>query len=73
MYTYVLTTNEYGTIDMMITTISLLLPFLTLGIYEGTLRFTVKSEYKKEQILSSSIIIGFTWKYNIFIRIADIK
>ncbi len=56
-YTYVLTTNEYGTIDMITTTISLLLPLITLSIFDATLRFSIKSNLSRESIITSSIII----------------
>ncbi|MBN1072557.1 polysaccharide biosynthesis protein [Clostridium botulinum] len=56
-YTYVLNTSQYGTVDIMITSISLLLPLINLSIFEGTLRFSIKSEYDSKNILSTSIIV----------------
>ena len=56
-YTYVLSTQQYGTIDMITTSISLILPVITLSIFDATLRFTVKSGYDKVDILTSSIFI----------------
>lgn len=56
-YTYVLTVDQYGTIDMIMTSISLTLPIITLSIFDATLRFTVKSEYSKKNILTSSVIV----------------
>lgn len=56
-YTYVLSTGEYGQIDLIMTTISLLLPVITLSIFEATLRFALKSDYNKNNIFSSSIIV----------------
>ena len=56
-YTYVLSIVEYGTIDMINTSISLILPLITLSIFDATLRFTVKSRYSNKDIFSSSIIV----------------
>lgn len=57
LYTYVLTTEQYGTVDMFITSISLLLPIVTLSIYDATLRFSLKSKYSKKDIFSTSLIV----------------
>ncbi|MCB2295315.1 polysaccharide biosynthesis C-terminal domain-containing protein [Clostridium algoriphilum] len=56
-YTYVLSTGQYGTIDMIMATIFLLLPIISLNITDGTLRFAVKSEHSKRKIFSSSIVV----------------
>lgn len=57
IYTYVLTTEEFGTVDLLITTISLLLPLVSFDIYEATLRFTINKEKKHETVFSNSIFI----------------
>lgn len=56
-YTYVLTTEEFGTVDMLMTSISLMLPIITLSIFESTLRFSIKSDYNKKNIFTTSIAI----------------
>lgn len=56
-YTYFLSTNEYGAIDMVITSISLILPIITLSIFDATLRFSVKSNFDYKSIFSSSFIV----------------
>lgn len=56
-YTYVLSTTEYGTIDMITTSVSLILPLISLNIFDATLRFSVKSKYNNKDIFSSSIIV----------------
>ena len=40
-YTNYLSTSEYGTIDIIITTASLLMPIFTLTVYDGVMRFTL--------------------------------
>lgn len=60
-YTRILTTQEYGTIDLFNTTIQLVLPILTINIAEAVLRFCLSSE-KPKTILKIGIkvsVIGF--------------
>lgn len=58
LYTAVLTTSEYGALDLVTSTASLLTPILLLSIFDATLRFGMDSEYKKEDVLSTSINIA---------------
>ncbi len=44
LYTAVLSTAEYGSYDLIYTTVQLLAPLLTLNIVDGILRFTVDSD-----------------------------
>ena len=39
LYTYVLTTEEYGRIDLFTTTISFLVPIVTLQVQEALIRY----------------------------------
>ena len=55
VYTSVLTTGEYGTYDLFNTTVSLLIPFLTLNIKESTLRFSMSEDYDKKRVFSISL------------------
>ncbi len=55
IYTAVLTTQEYGVVDTLSTTISLLYPFFTLLISEAVLRFALDKNEDQQQIFS----IGF--------------
>ena len=41
LYTNVLTTAQYGTVDLITTTVSLLVPIFTVNIAEGVMRFTL--------------------------------
>lgn len=56
-YTYYLTTNQYGTVDLITTTVSLTMPLVLLNVYDAVLRFIMDKEYSKEQVLSNSIAI----------------
>lgn len=62
LYTYCLTTTEYGISDLMTTTINLCLPFLTLTISESVLRLTLDKNSDKKQIFTITsvvIVLGF--------------
>ncbi len=61
LYTAVLSTSEYGNVDLMTTTAQLLIPVLTLNVQDAVLRFTLDKEYKKEDVITvSSRIIGIS-------------
>lgn len=54
LYTYVLTTVEYGTYDFMTSTISLLIPLMTLNICDAALRFPLDKGTDRQQIFAIS-------------------
>lgn len=55
LYTYVLTTEEFGTYDFMTSLISLLIPLLTLNIYDAALRFPLDADADNKQIFTICI------------------
>lgn len=61
LYTYVLSTGDYGTADLMTTTAQLLIPFLSLNIQDAVLRFALNKDYSKSEIISVACrIIGIS-------------
>lgn len=58
LYTYSLSTSEYGIADLMTTTINLLVPFLTLAVAEGILRMTLDKEMDNKQVFSIAVYIS---------------
>lgn len=48
LYTDCLTTDEYGTIDLITTTCQLLLPVLTLQVQDAVLRFSLKEKHANQ-------------------------
>ncbi|MEH7356290.1 oligosaccharide flippase family protein, partial [Neobacillus drentensis] len=63
LYTYYLTTSDFGLVDLLTTTVSLLIPVFTLSIFDSVLRFVMDKCYDKQTILINSlfvILIGFT-------------
>lgn len=58
LYTYKLNTSQYGTVDLMLTTINLLIPILTMEIGSAVIRYTIdaKDDLEKRKIYSNSIV-----------------
>lgn len=84
LYTNILTTTEYGIYDFFYTTVSLLIPILTINIHDGVLRFTLNNNKENRisiftsgfrlVVLSSVIVTVFTYiccKLSIVRVIAD--
>lgn len=57
VYTRVLTTSEYGLVDLIISMVTLLFPIFSLSISDSALRFCFEKDYPKDIIFSISIII----------------
>lgn len=57
IYTSILTTSEYGIYDFYSTTISLLIPILTVNVIEAVMRFSLEKKYKKDEVFA----IGFDY------------
>lgn len=57
LYSYYLTTEQYGTMDLITTTCSLLAPLVCLDIYEATFRYTKDEKYEDRHVLTSSLIV----------------
>lgn len=55
LYTNILTTTEYGTYDIFNTTISLLVPILTLNIQDAVLRFALDEKYNRNAIVTIAV------------------
>ncbi len=60
LYTSVLSTAEYGTVDLLNTLVGLALPIITLQIEQGVFRFLIEKrndERGKKEIISSSFLL----------------
>lgn len=59
LYTYCLSTEEYGVSDLIFTTVQLLIPLLTLVASEALIRFALDKDLDKSHIFTiSSLIFG---------------
>ena len=58
LYTYYLTTEQYGVTDLILTTVNLLLPVVFLSIQNAVLRFIMDKSEKTDEIVSNTSIIA---------------
>lgn len=58
LYSYNMTTSQYGTMDLINSTIGLVLPFVCLDVYEATFRYSSDDNYNKKKVLSTSLVIS---------------
>lgn len=59
IYTKELSTVEYGTIDVITTTVQILVPILTINIQDAVLRFGLDEKYKKSEVINVGLRIVF--------------
>ena len=55
LYTALLSTSDYGTVDLLQSTAQLLMPILILSIQDAMLRFGMDKDYKSKDVLSTTI------------------
>lgn len=58
LYTYYLSSSEYGTVDLTITTVNMLLPVVSVSVFEAILRFIMDKDHDSEKTLSNSLAIS---------------
>ena len=58
LYTYVLTTREYGLVDLVTTTANLFIPILTINVQDAVLRFALDEKYEPADIVSIALKIN---------------
>ncbi len=56
-YTSILTTEEYGTSDLMTTTVNLLLPFFTLLMSESVMRFALDKKNDSKSVFTTGLSV----------------
>ena len=59
LYTNVLTTSEYGTVDLVVTISTIAVPIITLNIMEAVMRFNLDRGADKNKITKIGIVILF--------------
>ena len=69
LYSYYLTTTQYGTMDLITTTINLIVPLYCLDVYEATFRFSSDYGYDPGKVLTSSLAVCIP---SVFISIISI-
>lgn len=58
LYTYYLSTSEYGTVDLITVTVTMLLPIVSASVFEAVLRFIMDKDKSTEVVLTNSIFIA---------------
>lgn len=59
LYTNILSTSEYGTVDLVVTICTITVPIITLNIMEGVMRFNLDRGVDKNKITKIGIVILF--------------
>ncbi|MBM7617967.1 O-antigen/teichoic acid export membrane protein [Weissella uvarum] len=56
-YTYVLSRTQFGTVDLITTTVSLLLPIVSLSIFDAVFRFVMDRDENPNQIFTNGVLV----------------
>lgn len=59
LYTYYLSATEFGTVDLVVTTSTMLVPVVSLSMQDAVMRFVMDDRQKKDFVISSAFFIGF--------------
>lgn len=57
IYTYHLSQADYGITDLIQTTVSLLIPIVTVSVFDAVLRFAMDKKYNRKEIFSVGVYI----------------
>lgn len=57
LYTYYFTTGDYGRLDLITTTVNLIVPICTLSIFEATFRFAMDKDENPKSILTNTLVV----------------
>lgn len=66
LYTSILTVEEYGTYDLIITTVQIIFPIITLNVVDAVMRFLLDKGYSQKEIIS----IAFKYLIRSFFLVA---
>lgn len=67
LYTNILSTSDYGIYDLLNSSIGILIPVLTLNIFDGVLRFTLGGETDERTIFSIGVKYLFLGNFAIWV------
>ncbi len=73
LYTYVLSTSEYGIVDLLTTTANLIIPLLTINIQDAVLRFALDKKNEPQDIISIAMKINVYGCSVVFVVLAALK
>ena len=75
LYTRVLTTSDYGVMDIIVNTSNLLIPIVMVSINEGIIRFGLDRSVRKSDVLSTGLgvcLAGFL-VFGLFIPLVKVE
>lgn len=58
LYTYYLSTGEYGAVDLIITTTNMLVPVVSLSMADAAMRFAMDKSYSHKETFTNTILIS---------------
>lgn len=67
LYTYYFTTIDYGRLDLITTTVNLIVPICTLSIFEATFRFAMDKSENPKSILTNSLLVTLIGIFILFL------
>lgn len=56
LYTRVLSTNDYGIVDIVVQTSNLLVPIISVGITDAVIRFGLDSSFNKRDVFTTGVV-----------------
>lgn len=59
LYSFYLSSEQYGTMDLIVTTVGLLVPLLCLDIYDSTFRFANDKDKDQNVVIETSLLIFY--------------
>lgn len=59
LYTYTLTTSQYGVTDIFFTTINFIIPIISIQVSDGLLRFGLSKKNNMDEVITASFRIMF--------------
>lgn len=59
LYTYVLTKEQFGTVDLITTSVNLVLPIITLSAFDAVFRFVLDKNENENKVLVNGLLISF--------------
>lgn len=57
LYTYVLTTSQYGTVDVLTTTVAVFLPIVSLSIFDAVFRFLMDKNENEKSVFTNGLLV----------------
>lgn len=58
LYTYILTKSEFGTVDLITTSVNLILPIITLSAFDAVFRFVLDKNENEDKVLVNGLLIS---------------